>query len=206
MLKFTGYAAGLLIAIAGSLSPTLALSAAPEPSEQTEAATLVARFSQELGDRLQSAMKSGGPAHAVSVCRDEAPAIASRLSRESGWQVRRVGTRVRNPLTGMPDAWETKILERFAEQIKHGTSKDSLAAFEVVDGPRGSVERYAKAILLAPQCLVCHGAQNARAPAVRTALERDYPHDAAIDYAVGDLRGAFSLQRLAAVPARPAQH
>ncbi|MBK6597537.1 MAG: DUF3365 domain-containing protein [Proteobacteria bacterium] len=204
MLKLTGYAAGLLIAIAGSVYPTLASSAPPEATEQAEAAALVARFGEELGDKLQSAMKSGGPAHAVSVCRDEAPAIASRLSRESGWQVKRVGTRVRNPLTGMPDAWETEVLARFAEQIEQRASNEKLAVFQVVEGPRGPIKRFAKAILIAPQCLVCHGAQNARPPAVRAALEREYPHDAAIGYAVGDLRGAFSLRR-PALPDRPSQ-
>jgi hypothetical protein len=48
-------------------------------------------------------------------------AIASRLSRESGWQVKRVGTRVRNPLTGSPSScpWMSR---RVAPSVTFGLS------------------------------------------------------------------------------------
>ena len=53
---------------------------------------------------------------------------------------------------------------------------------------------------MAPQCLACHGPRESQSPELRTALERDYPHDAATGYAVGELRGAFTLQRQVASP------
>ena len=163
-------------------------------------AALAAQFQQELAGKLQAAMQVGGPVTAISVCKDEAPAIASRLSRGSGWQVKRVGTRVRNPLTGMPDAWEQRELAQFQRQLLDGEAANRIDTLVVVDGPQGQTVRYMKAIVMAPQCLACHGSRESQQPALRTALERDYPHDAATGYAVGELRGAFSLQRQLASP------
>ena len=55
-------------------------------------------FVRELGAAMTREMAKGGPPEAIKVCAELAPEIAGRLSR--------VGTRVRNPLLGMPDAWE----------------------------------------------------------------------------------------------------
>jgi hypothetical protein len=165
-----------------------------------EPAALAARFQQELGAKLQAAMQSGGPVNAIAVCRDEAPAIASRLSRNSGWQVKRVGTRVRNPLTGVPDAWEQRELAQFEQRLRGGEAADQIEKLEIVAGPQAQTARYLKAILVAPPCLACHGARDAQPPALRAALERDYPHDAATGYSPGELRGAFSLQRQLPTP------
>ena len=160
-----------------------------------EPAALVAQFHQQLTGELQTAMKLGGPVQAVAVCKDAAPAIASRLSRESGWQVKRVGTRVRNPLTGLPDAWERAQLAQFAQQLQNGQSPTKLERLVLIDGAQGQAVRYIKAIVAAPQCLICHGARETQPPALREVLEREYPHDAATGYSAGELRGAFSLQR-----------
>ncbi|MBM4220972.1 MAG: DUF3365 domain-containing protein, partial [Gammaproteobacteria bacterium] len=127
--------------------------------------------------------------------RDEAPAIASRLSRQSGWQLRRVGTRVRNPLTGTPDEWERRQLALFRQRLLDGEAAPGISAFEVSDSPQGQTLRYMQAIVVAPACLACHGPVEAQPPELRAALERDYPYDAATGYAPGELRGAFSLQR-----------
>ncbi len=165
-----------------------------------EPAALAARFQQELGAKLQAAMQSGGPVNAIAVCRDEAPAIASRLSRQSGWQVKRVGTRVRNPLTGVPDAWEQRELMQFQQRLRGGEAASQIDRLEIIDDAQGQTARYMKAIVTAPPCLACHGARDAQPPALRAVLERDYPHDAATDYAAGELRGAFSLQRQLTTP------
>jgi len=165
-----------------------------------EPAALAAQFQHELAGKLQAAMQAGGAVNAVAVCRDEAPAIASRLSRGSGWQVKRVGTRVRNPLTGMPDAWEQRELAQFQQRLQDGEAANQIDTLAVTDGPQRQTVRYMKAIIMAPQCLACHGAREDQPPALRTALERDYPHDAAIGYAAGELRGAFALQRQLSSP------
>jgi hypothetical protein len=91
--------------------PALASAAeVPDAAQQTQAQALSGRFQSLLQVRLMAALARGDAAAAVAVCRDEAPAIASQLSRESGWQVRGIGTRVRNPLTGVPLILLPKVL------------------------------------------------------------------------------------------------
>lgn len=165
------------------------------PPAAVEAQALAARFQQELGGRLQAAMAAGGPVNAVGVCKDEAPAIAARLSRESGWQLKRVGTRVRNPQSGVPDAWEQAQLADFAQRLAAGEKPEALRRYSVVDEPGGRYERYVAAIAVAPPCLACHGDVTTQSEALRSALRTAYPHDAATGYRAGDLRGAFSLKR-----------
>lgn len=81
---------------------------------------MAASFVKELGEAMTRHMTKGGPTEAIKVCAELAPEIAGRLSREHGWRVTRVGTRVRNPLLGMPDAWEQKALAEFAERAEKG--------------------------------------------------------------------------------------
>lgn len=190
-----GYA---LIAAALLTAASAAGVAADAPSPVDEPAALATRFQQELQAKLQAALASGGPVAAIPVCRDEAPAIASRLSRESGWQVHRVGTRVRNPMTGTPDAWEQQQLAEFARALAAGTEPARLARYAEVEEPQGLALRYMRPIVVAPPCLACHGDPAQQSPELRAALARDYPHDAATGYAPGALRGAFSLKRITA--------
>lgn len=160
-----------------------------------EAARIADRLGSELTARLQAAMAAGGPVAAIEVCRDEAPAIASRLSRETGWQVHRVGTRVRNPHTGQPDAWEQFALQELQRRVSAGQKPEQLVIATTVSEPQGDAFRYVRAIVTGPLCLACHGSPEQQSEALRAALAKAYPHDAATGYALGELRGAFSLRR-----------
>jgi hypothetical protein len=168
--------------------------AVPVPAAQSQARQLAARFQAELLAQLTLAMAQG-PAVAVAACTDKAPAIASQLSRESGWQVKRVSLRVRNPLTGVADAWEQARLLEFQARMDAGADPATLEAFATVDEPAGRSERYIKAIRLAPMCEACHGDPTRQSPELRQALADAYPHDAAVGYQAGQLRGAFSFRR-----------
>lgn len=171
--------------------------ASEEPAAAAEAHAITSRFQRDLGRKLKAALAEGGPVNAVSVCKDEAPAIAARLSRETGWQVRRVGTRVRNPQSGLPDAWEQAQLADFQRRLSAGEKPDTLSRFSTVVEPAGKHQRLITAITVAPMCLACHGDASAQPEDLRAALQADYPHDAATDYQAGELRGAFSLRRAA---------
>lgn len=177
---------------------TPATAAAPAlPSTAKEALSIIGRFHLELRDKLLAAMGQGGPEKAVTVCKDEAPEIAARLSRETGWQVKRLGTRVRNPLIGLPDAWEQEQLAAFEARIKAGEKADEILLFAEVDEPMGKMQRVMKATPTGSLCLACHGDPTTQSETLRSALKKDYPHDAATGYQKGELRGAFSLKRAA---------
>lgn len=179
------------IALIASLGPGPAAAADP----MAQAQEVANRFQSELRERLMAAMTAGGPPSAVQVCREEAPAIAARLSADSGWTVKRVGTRARNPSTGTPDAWESAQLDVFAAALARGEPASTLRRLEEVRTPAGRTRRYAQAIIAAGPCLVCHGDPTMQSAELKAALRLHYPLDQATGYREGELRGAFSLQQ-----------
>lgn len=154
-----------------------------------------AEFIRQLGGTMKQEMQAGGPVAAMKVCRDEAPRIANNVSLQKGWKVTRVGTRVRNPMLGLPDAWEQGVLQAFKERVAKGEQFDDMVYFEVVEEPAGKSLRFMKAIGTAPQCLVCHGSEDQIAEPIRARLEALYPHDRAVGYKPGELRGAVSIRQ-----------
>ncbi|MCA9471081.1 MAG: DUF3365 domain-containing protein [Nitrospirales bacterium] len=167
----------------------------PLMDPEAKAANEVAgAFMKELGAAMMSEMKKSGPSEAINVCAGLAPEIANRLSREHGWRVTRVGTRVRNPLLGMPDAWEQGVLEQFSKLAQNGESFTEMTYGDIVSEPSGQYFRFMKPIGIQPQCLLCHGAPEQIPEAIRTMLKKHYPHDAATGYKAGDLRGAVSIK------------
>lgn len=192
----------LLVASALSLwlSPTAAEDIEPRKQGAMQAS---AQFMQELKAELVAAMQAGGPANAIAVCTDKAPAIAGRLSREHGWQVTRVGTRVRNPLLGMPDPWEQEVLEDFAQRHAKGEPYDKMAHGEVVEEPKGRYYRFMKAIPVGQPCLACHGPKEQIDAKVMETLQARYPFDEATGYRLGELRGAVSIKQPLAAKDKP---
>ncbi len=146
----------------------------------SESRELTADYATQLKAALQESMATGGPVAAIEVCSEIAPQLASDLSRASGAKVRRTSWRFRNP-GNAPDAWEAQALTQLE-------ATGNQEVFELM--PDGSA-RYLKAIPTAPVCLACHG--ETLAPEIRESLGDAYPHDRATGFAVGDLRGAFSI-------------
>jgi len=146
---------------------------------------------------LQEEIARGGPEGAIAVCREQAPALARAASEQSGWTVRRVSLRNRNP-KAVPDAWERAALEDFDRRAAAKESPATLERAEVtmVDGQ--PVQRYMRALPTIALCTQCHGAADKLSPAVTAKLKALYPDDRATGYAVGDIRGAMTLSR--AVP------
>lgn len=180
----------------GTLLAVTAPAVAQELGERREAARAAAMtLVRELGGELQQAMESGGPVAAVSVCSERAPAITARISRERGWEVTRVSSRYRNPLLGMPDAWERQTLERFRGRHADGESYKGMSRGEVVTEGERTEYRYMQALPTKGVCVACHGPKEALDPGVRATLDERYPHDMATGFAVGDLRGAVSIRQ-----------
>jgi len=123
-----------------------------DTGEREQATAKVTRaFLQELGEAMTREMTIGGPVEAIKVCAELAPEIANRLSRETGWRVTRVGTRVRNPLLGMPDVWEQNVLEEFAGRAAKGEALVDISHGAVVTEPGGQYFRFMKAISVQPK-------------------------------------------------------
>jgi hypothetical protein len=178
---------------AGILSPALATDNLTQ--YQGEARAVVKSFAQSLGGELKKALQEQGPAAAIGVCKDTAPAIGSQLSRSNGWKVTRVSLQARNPMLGFPDAWEQKALADFDARQARGEAVDTMEQAEIVSEPQGKFFRYLKPVATQELCLTCHGAREKIAEPVREALAKAYPHDMAVGYSVGQIRGAVSIKR-----------
>lgn len=158
---------------------------------------LVREFGSTLQAELKHGLAEGGPAGAISVCRDKAPQIASELSRRSGAKVRRTSLRHRNPANA-PEPWEAEVLRQF--ELRSSTTASTSPPEFFAEADDGSA-RYMSVIRVGPICLACHG--DSLAPEIVAKIDADYPHDRARGYAVGDVRGAFSVSWPAPVAEAP---
>jgi hypothetical protein len=95
----------------------------------------------------------------------------------------------------MPDTWEAETFEAFRERHADGEPYMGMSRAERVTQGSRAYFRYMQAIPMQGMCASCHGPKEALAPEVRERLEERYPHDRATGFAVGDLRGAFSIRQ-----------
>jgi hypothetical protein len=147
-------------------------------------------FATELQATLLAAIEAGGPAHAIAVCKHDAPKIAAAQAGD-GWTLSRTALRVRNPANA-PTSWQRDVLQTWQEQLEAG-AVDDVASLEWFDtaGASGAELRYMRAIPLGGVCLACHGPVEQLGEEVRAALAEQYPEDQAVGFEVGELRGAF---------------
>ncbi|MCV6589184.1 MAG: DUF3365 domain-containing protein [Marinobacterium sp.] len=164
------------------------------PQLQGEAKTVIKALAGQLGGELKAAVKAGGPVAAIQVCNTKAAPITAQVSQQEGWTVSRTSLKLRNP-NNAPDKWEQRVLEQFASQAAAGANLKKLAFSQVVVNDEGQkVFRMMKAIPVGQQCLGCHGSKIK--PALAEKLDALYPQDQARGFNAGDLRGAFSLQKV----------
>ena len=162
-----------------------------------ESRDVAAAMLKELGQKLQAAMAEGGALNAIGVCHTQAPAIAARISFEENITITRIGTRVRNPVLGVPNDWQALALKEFEDGLAKGQKPADMEFVQAVKAGAGSrMElRYAKPIVTQPMCLSCHGSGDDILPQVKAKLDELYPNDKATGYKVGELRGAVVVSR-----------
>ena len=154
-----------------------------------EALGIVKEFGGTLKPQLKKALLASGPENAIKVCSTQAPELAEKLSRETGWEIKRVSLKPRNSKTALPDEWERRVLQQFNARQSKGEGPGKMAYGEIIDDRF----RFMKAQGVEPICLKCHG--GALTPAVEDALKEHYPDDKATGYSLGQVRGAFSLSK-----------
>lgn len=191
MKKLMWMAAGVPVLIAGcAATPTAEQQAAMAADARKASGELV----QKLGGELRTAIADKGPADAISVCKERAPKIAADVSRASGFTVKRVSPKNRNP-AGVPDAWEAQAQADLEKRLAAGEKPETLDTWQVVQTSQGKVFRYAKALPVQPLCVTCHGDPAGIADGVKARLAAEYPLDKATGYAPGMIRGIVSVQR-----------
>lgn len=157
---------------------------------QQKSKQVVKEFMGQLKGELKNSIKAGGPLNAVDVCNKTAPLIADSLSKKYSWKVARTSLKTRNP-ENAPDAWETKVLNVFDERKNQGEDVKLISYSEAIEVKGRKYFRFMKAIPTGEICLKCHG-DNIE-PELAKKLKEKYPHDQAVGYKLGDVRGAFTI-------------
>jgi len=167
---------------------------AQDPTWVAEARKVAGSVPPKLLMVLTEEIGKSGPEGAILVCRDQAPQLAKAASDETGWNIRRVSLRNRNP-RAVPDAWERAALEDFDRRAASGEGPASLEKAEIVTEDGKQSYRYMRALPTQPLCLSCHGLPEQLTPAVREKLKTLYPDDKAVGYRPGEIRGAMTIRK-----------
>lgn len=138
---------------------------------------------------VTKSINDGGVAKAAQYCSYIAIPMVDTLAAGHGVTIRRTSDKIRNPKDA-PTERELEVIKQFQQQKAAGKELQPLV--EVIDP---ATVAYYQPILIQPLCLSCHGMPG------ETMTEDDYgiikylyPDDEATGYALGDLRGIFSLQ------------
>ncbi len=152
------------------------------PTEEQKQKMLAARDAlfQQLSGKLMGALGSGGPAEAISVCREAAPAIATQISTQHDLAIGRTGVRLRNPHNTGPH-WTSELIQ---------TKTDTPQFVTLTSGHDAAL----LPIKLQSQCLMCHGNKAEIPSSVHEQLAGVYPDDQATGFAEGELRGWFWIE------------
>lgn len=143
---------------------------------------------------VQEEVEKGSLHGAIAACSDKAPKMAAAASQNTGWAIRRVSLKNRNP-KATPDAWEKTVLEDFDRRQAAGENPATLEKAEfVTEGDKRSL-RYMKALPTQNFCLGCHGADAQISPEAQAKLKELYPNDLATGYKEGQIRGALTVKR-----------
>ena len=157
-----------------------------------ESRAMIKAYAQALRDELQAAIEEGGPIHAISVCSDKAPTIADDLSQSPQWRIGRTSHKLRNPANA-PDEWEAMVLDEFQRRAAAGEPIGGIERVEIIESDGGQTYRYMKAIPVGEVCLTCHGVD--LDAELKAKIDAVYPEDQATGFALGELRGAFTVTK-----------
>ena len=148
----------------------------------------------KLLQMVQEEINKGSYDGAIAACNDKAPKMAAAASQSTGWAIRRVSLKNRNP-KAVPDAWEQAVLEDFDRRRAAGESPANMEKAEIVAEGDKRTLRYMKALPTQGVCLNCHGTEDKINSAAKAKLTELYPNDKATGYSEGQIRGALTVKR-----------
>jgi len=160
------------------------------------------RTTKEVVDPMPEKLKSvlvgeiaaNGAVKAIEVCSVKAPAMAKAASEKTGWDIKRVSLKNRNP-KGSADKWEKRAIKGFEQELA-ANGDAVLEKGEIVDINGKHYFRYAKGLKTGKECLLCHGKEGSIAKEIKEKLKEVYPKDLATGYEINQIRGVISVTRV----------
>lgn len=159
-----------------------------------EARSVAQSVPPKLLNVIQSEIKKGGPEQAIGTCRDLAPKIAAAAGEETGWAIRRVSMKNRNP-KAVPDDWEKGVLAEFEQRIAAGDPPINIEKGMIVAEGDQKFYRYMRPLMTQKLCMECHGPEAGISPNVKARLQELYPQDRATGFTEGMMRGALTIKK-----------
>ena len=148
----------------------------------------------KLIDYIQITLKQHGTLETLTRYSHLSPKVLEDAANETGWDIRQVSLRNRNP-KGAPGDWEIYTLVEFEKRLARGEPAINMYKGSVVTEDGRKFYRYMQPIMTQKICLECHGKQSDIQPEVWAKIREMYPTDAAIGYSEGTIRGAVSLKK-----------
>jgi hypothetical protein len=142
-----------------------------------------------LSSQLKSAMKQGGVPYALTFCNVTAMPITDSLAAHYDVDIKRVSTQNRNP-DNAADALEESVISSLQKMMVASYDGINMVVLDQEENPV-----YIQHIVLADQCLQCHGAPGTDITAANYEIIKTlYPDDKATGYRSGDLRGIWRIR------------
>lgn len=144
-----------------------------------------------LKSHLIEALQQGELVEAFEFCAVQAIPLTEEVNERmpEGVEVSRVSAKYRNPANA-PDDLDQEALDYFEKQL---AETDSLPPY-LIRREKEDIFRYYKPLRIEKPCLKCHGARENIDEKVLTSLQENYPTDKAINYQVGEFRGAVKVR------------
>ncbi len=147
------------------------------------------RTQSVLGKNLMQAVQTGGAAHALTFCNEQAIPLTDSMSAQLGVSLKRVSDQNRNPVNAASEAELAYI-------------KDAKMAIAEGNMPAGVVRLTGEKvvgyypILTNDLCLNCHGdpGQDITEETLQ-AIHAHYPEDKAVGYRANQLRGIWVVEK-----------
>jgi hypothetical protein len=177
-----------LLSIAAAL-----LTASPQKKQNQELQTIIRTgksssklLLKTLGANMKKNMKSGGVMQALDFCSQEAYNLTQKVNQKlpNGVRVKRISLKYRNP-ANKPTQDEEIILQ----SLQNLQTENVMLPKQLVQKIDTNTYKYYKPLLINKKvCLKCHG--NVKDTDLKRAIKERYPIDKALQYKMGDLRGA----------------
>ena len=174
-----------------AVSATLLLAQSPNEDELQsvikEGQVATKTLLQTLQKNMQQHMKQGGVPDALAFCSNEAYALTDKVNEKlkQGVVAKRISAKYRNGANA-PLADEMKVLDSL-QSLKDSNKK--LPPFILKKVDEHTYKFYKPLVINKPVCLKCHG-DISKDPQLQKSISERYPDDKAVNYKMGDLRGA----------------